>query len=137
MSKKKRKPRRVRCHRCRQLFESVGKCIRCGRWLCDDCFWPNGEHVGVWCADCKGTRQRKKTTANCVQVEFKGQSVIVPVPRSRRAVDRFHELSDFQQGLTNLVLAAVKESYREQLPITIRAERFPLTQLGPEWDGWE
>jgi hypothetical protein len=140
-----KKHRRVRCKKCGELFESLGKCVRCGRWLCDACFWGEGkEHIGNTCIGCDPgerraakPRQRKKTKPNCVIVEFKGQTVVIPLPRAKKAVDRFHELSDFQEGLVRLVLAATKESYRDHLPITIRAEQIPLTQLGQEWDGWE
>jgi len=131
------KHRRIRCKKCGELFETAGKCIRCGRWLCDGCFWPDGKRVGNLCGDCHGKRQRKKTKPNCVCVEFKDQSVVIPLPRSKKAVEHFHELSDFQDGLVRLVLAAVNEAYCNHLSITVRPDRLALTQLGYPWDGWE
>jgi hypothetical protein len=48
-----KKHRRVRCKKCHELFATLGKCMRCGRWLCDACFWPDGKHVGNVCDDCR------------------------------------------------------------------------------------
>jgi hypothetical protein len=82
-------------------------------------------------------RTRTRTKPNCIVVEFKGKTVVVGLPRARANSERQRQHEEFEHGIVHLVLAAVAESYRNHTPITIRADRYALTQLGAPWDGWE